>query len=176
MAGLQRLERLIQDVLLFAKGEKIGRDLIVLGDLQVEAVQIVEPLMRNQELQFFAVDRSAGAKITGSRKALLGALINLLENAMQATPVGGKICLLAESNSDCLHLRVSDSGSGIPPDKRDRIFEPFYTTKGQGTGLGLAIALGVARAHGGNIEVGVSADGGAEFVMSLPLSALSDEE
>ena len=173
---LQRLERLIQDVLLFAKGEKIGRDLIVLGDLQVEAVQIVEPLMRNQELQFFAVDRSAGAKITGSRKALLGALINLLENAMQATPAGGKICLLAESNGDCLRLRVSDSGSGIPPDKRDRIFEPFYTTKGQGTGLGLAIALGVARAHGGNIEVGVSADGGAEFVMSLPLSALSDEE
>lgn len=173
---LQRLERLIQDVLLFARGEKIGRDLIELADLMAEAVQIVEPLMRNQELEFSAVDRCGGAKITGSRKALLGALINLLENAMQATPAGGKICLLAENAGDCLRFFVSDNGPGIPPDKRDRIFEPFYTTKGQGTGLGLAIALGVARAHGGNIEAGASVDGGAEFVLSLPLSVLSGEE
>lgn len=173
---LQRLERLIQDVLLFARGEKIGRDLIMIDELLAEATQMLEPLMRNQAVQFVAVDDCRGAKIAGSRKALLGALINLLENALQATPAGGRVCLAGVNLGDCVRLSVSDSGPGIEADKRDRIFEPFYTTKGQGTGLGLAIALGVVRAHGGNIEVGPSAEGGAEFVMSLPLSVLPEEE
>ena len=173
---LQRLERLIQDVLLFARGEKIGRDLIVIRDLIAEATQMLDPLMRQQNLEFVVVDRSGDAKITGSRKALLGALINLLENAMQATPSGGKVSLVGVCADEGLRLTVSDSGPGIPTDKKDRIFEPFYTTKGQGTGLGLAIALGIARAHGGNIEAGASAAGGAEFVMSLPLAAMSEQE
>ena len=167
---LKRLERLIQDVLLFAKGESIGRDVIPARDLLHEAGQTLEPLMREHGIEFITVDQCAAAIIVGSRKALFGALVNLLENALQATPAGGKICLTGKICSEWLQLAVQDSGPGIPPDKRDRIFEPFYTTKGQGTGLGLAIALGVARAHGGSIEVSSPPDAGAEFVMTLPLS------
>jgi len=168
---LRRLERLIQDVLLFARGESIGRDVIEAGDLLAEAAQTVEPLMREHGLAFATVDACAGAKIVGSRKALFGALVNLLENAMQATPTGGKICLSGNRRGELLAIGVRDTGPGIARETQVRIFEPFFTTKGQGTGLGLAIALGVARAHGGTIELFSEPGEGAEFVMTLPIGA-----
>ncbi|MCK6411288.1 MAG: ATP-binding protein [Azonexus sp.] len=166
---LRRLERLIQDVLLFARGESIGRDLIPAGELLQEAAQTVEPLMRRQNIGFSTVDRSQGTILVGSRKALLGALVSLLENAMQAIGArGGHVLLTASQVGDLLVLSVKDDGPGIPREALLRIFEPFFTTKGQGTGLGLAIALGVARAHGGLIEAVSEPGEGAEFVMSLP--------
>ncbi|KAB2912076.1 MAG: PAS domain-containing protein [Dechloromonas sp.] len=168
---LRRLERLIQDVLLFARGESIGRDVIVASDLLNEAAQTVDPLMREQGLAFSTVDACAGAVVVGSRKALFGALINLLENAMQATPAGGKICLSGNCRGDLLAIGVRDSGPGIDRPTQARIFEPFFTTKGQGTGLGLAIALGVARAHGGAIELLSEPGAGAEFVITLPIGS-----
>lgn len=167
---LRRLERLIQDVLLFARGESIGRDVIPAGDLLLEAAQTVEPLLRAHGIELTLADQCAGAIVVGGRKALFGALVNLLENAMQALPEGGKICLGACRDRDWLGISVRDSGPGIGPELRERIFEPFFTTRGQGTGLGLAIALGVARAHGGTIELFSEPGKGAEFVLRLPLS------
>ena len=174
-AQLRRLERLIQDVLLFARGESMGRDVIPAGELFSEVAQTMEPLMREHGIEFVAVDDCAEAIIVGSRKALFGALVNLMENALQATPAGGKICLSGNFSGELLRLSVRDSGPGVAPEKRDRIFEPFYTTKGQGTGLGLAIALGVARAHGGTIEISTAAIAGAEFVMTLPVGEAQSE-
>ena len=172
---LRRLERLIQDVLLFARGESIGRDVIVVSELLAEAGQTVEPIMREHALVFDIFDDAGGAVIVGSRKALFGALINLLENAIQATSRGGKICLSGKKQGNYLVVSVRDSGSGISSELQARIFEPFFTTKGQGTGLGLAIALGVARAHGGTIELVSEPGSGAEFVMALPLSVVGAE-
>lgn len=167
---LRRLERLIQDVLLFARGESIGRDVMPAVDLLHEAAQTVEPLMREHGLEFSCSTDCAGMTLVGSRKALFGALVNLLENAMQATPPGGKICLTGKNVGDLLRIGVRDTGPGIARETQARIFEPFFTTKGQGTGLGLAIALGVARAHGGTIELFSEPGAGAEFVMTLPVS------
>lgn len=168
---LRRLERLIQDVLLFARGESMGRDIIPANDLLSEAAQTVEPLIREAGLEFAVDEACPGVNVVGSRKALFGALVNLLENALQATPAGGKICLSGKRTGDFLTLAVRDNGPGIAGETRARIFEPFFTTKGQGTGLGLAIALGVARAHGGSIELFSEPGAGAEFVMSLPVAS-----
>lgn len=168
---LRRLERLIQDVLLFARGESIGRDVINASDLLAEAAQTVEPLMREHGLNFSLIDRCEDAVIVGGRKSLFGAIVNLLENAMQATPASGKICLTGNRRGDLLVIGVRDSGPGVSREMQARIFEPFFTTKGQGTGLGLAIALGVARAHGGAIELFSEPGDGAEFVMTLPIGS-----
>lgn len=168
-AQLQRLERLIQDVLLFARGESIGRDTMPASELLGDVAQTMEGLMREHGIEFDTVDACGSAILIGSRKAIFGALVNLLENALQATPAGGKICLSGKIAGDFVRFEVCDSGPGVPQDKQDRIFEPFYTTKGQGTGLGLAIAQGVARAHGGGITLKSPLGQGATFAMSLPL-------
>lgn len=111
--------------------------------------------------------------MTGSRKALSGALINLLENALQACescpPEQGLVSLDAWLEGRWAKIAVRDSGVGISAETQARIFEPFFTTRGQGTGLGLAIALGVARAHGGQIEVDSRPGEGAQFVLTLPV-------
>lgn len=168
---LRRLERLIQDVLLFARGESIGRDVFTAGELLHEVAQTAEPLMRESGVEFELVDGVGQSPVVGSRKALFGALVSFVENALQATPQGGKICLSGRTAGDLLYLSVRDTGPGIGQELRERIFDPFFTTRGQGTGLGLAIALGVARAHGGDIELVSEPGQGATFTMVLPLAS-----
>ncbi|MDA0191253.1 MAG: ATP-binding protein [Proteobacteria bacterium] len=167
-AQLQRLERLIQDVLLFARGESIGREAVSVEQLLGEAAHTLEPLCAEKGVAFSVGADVAGTIIMGSRKALCGALVNLLENALQACDTGGAVTLAAGLDAGRVRIGVRDTGPGIPLEAQARIFEPFFTTRGQGTGLGLAIALGVARAHGGTIEVSSRPGEGSEFVLLLP--------
>lgn len=177
---LKRLERLIQDVLLFTRGESIGRDVIPAATLIADAAQTMEPLCIEKAIDFRVTSLVGGSIITGSRKALGGALLNLLENAMQACEtrdVGAReVRLSADVAGRHLRIRVRDTGGGIAPETQARIFEPFFTTRGQGTGLGLAIALGVARAHGGTIEVSSKPGEGSEFMMLLPVGAMEKND
>ena len=169
-AQLKRLERLIQDVLLFARGESIGRDVFPLAALLAEVAQTVEPLCQEKQLAFSLTVDVGEVCLTGSRKALAGALLNLLENALQASEAThGTVHLSAAIIGQQAAIRVRDTGAGIAPEIRERIFEPFFTTRGQGTGLGLAIAQGVAKAHGGMIELSPLLGEGTEFVMTLPV-------
>jgi two-component system sensor histidine kinase FlrB len=172
---LKRLERLIQDVLLFARGESIGRDVIPVADLLFEAAQTLEPLLKEKETRLLVEDGCPGEVIVGGRKALFGALVSLLENALQASGPGSAIRLSAVPGENEIRLVVADEGPGIPEDLQARIFEPFFTTRSQGTGLGLPIALGVARAHGGSLEVKSSPGAGARFTLFLPVQSEARE-
>ena len=175
---LKRLERLIQDVLLFARGESIGRDRIEVAALLDEVAQIIRPLCAEKGVRFTLAQAVGNSIMTGSRKALAGALISLLENALQAceaSPPGqGAVALEGVLEGRFVRIAVRDSGVGMSAETQTRIFEPFFTTRGQGTGLGLAIALGVARAHGGRIEVNSRPGAGAEFVLALPVGATGE--
>lgn len=165
---LKRLERLIQDVLLFARGPSIGREVIPVHALAQEAWQAVEALCRSRQVDLRLDGDDRGTIIVGDRKALVSALVSLLENAAQVSGPDGVVCLRIVPEPGEVALVVQDSGPGVDPELAGRIFEPFFTTSGQGTGLGLAIALGVARAHGGTIRVGPAPGGGAEFAMIVP--------
>jgi two-component system sensor histidine kinase FlrB len=132
----------------------------------------MEPLCLESGVNL-AVSAYVGESIVvGSRKALGGALLNLLENALQACEgrkeSAGRVEIDASVEERWLKICVRDSGEGIAPEAQERIFEPFFTTRGQGTGLGLAIALGVIKAHGGTIEVHSNPGEGSEFIMRLP--------
>lgn len=171
---LRRLERLIQDVLLFARGETIGREVIYVAELLQEAGQAVEALRasRGVALEVGSVDDDA--IVVGARKPLVGALVSLMENALQASDRGAVVTVQARLENGKALILVEDRGSGIPVENMARIFEPFFTTRGQGTGLGLAIALGVAKSHGGNVDVRAREGGGSSFVVSLPGGRSSD--
>lgn len=170
VARLKHLERLIQNMLLFARGEVLGRETFAVADLLAELAQTFEPLAQNCGIKFVVADESDGASLAGNRKSLTGALTNLLENALQAVDLDGAGCitLAAERREDSICVRVIDNGRGLDTTTAARLFEPFFTTRTEGTGLGLAIARGVARAHGGSIDVLSQPGAGAEFYLTLP--------
>jgi two-component system sensor histidine kinase FlrB len=168
---LKHLERLIQDMLLFARGEVLGRENFAVDELLGELAHTFEPLARARGVIFDLAVAPGGLALTGNRKALAGALTNLLENAFQAVPVGGRVSLGVTVASDRLAFVVKDNGPGMPPDIAARLFEPFFTTRAEGTGLGLAIARGVARAHGGGIDVNSELGAGTEFVLTVSRGA-----
>ena len=101
-------------------------------------------------------------------------LLNLVHNALQAMPSGGQMRILSQSASragrDWIVVSVCDTGVGIPPQDQARIFEPFYTTKGDqgGTGLGLSVTYGIITDHGGRIEVESEPGAGSKFTVWLP--------
>lgn len=165
---LQHLERLIRDMLSFARGEASGGESIPVSSLLAEAAQLFEPLARRREVAFVVADDSAGAVVGGNRKTLSGALVNLMENALDACAAGGRIELDAGLADGTVCIRVRDNGRGMDAATQARLFEPFFTTRAEGTGLGLAIARGVARAHGGGIEVESAPGAGALFRLTLP--------
>ncbi|MFZ5509950.1 MAG: sensor histidine kinase, partial [Pseudomonadota bacterium] len=168
---LKHLERLIRDMLVFARGESGAVEYIGAASLVAELVQVFEPLARNRGVSFAVCDESGAACVNGNRKALVGALTNLLENALDACRDGGHVELRAALEEDGVVFHVSDNGRGMDEATLARLFEPFFTTRAEGTGLGLAIARGVARSHGGDIEV-LSAPGrGARFRLLLPVAA-----
>lgn len=98
--------------------------------------------------------------------------LSILLNAVQAIPERGEIRIDTSSDGQDMHVRISDTGKGIPESIQSRIFEPFYTTHdvGQGTGLGLTMARDVVQAHGGRIEVHSQVGMGTTFSLILPLS------
>lgn len=181
LARLRHLERLIQDMLLFARGEVLGREAIDVRELFHELQHTIEPLARAREIAFETRLEGLDAvghlpALQGNRKSLVGALANLLENALHAIEPGvsgGQVSLHGRCEGPAWVLQISDNGRGMPPEIVSRLFEPFFTTRTEGTGLGLAIARGVVRAHGGNIEVRSEPGQGTAFIVTLPLQ--SDE-
>ena len=165
---LQHLEHLIRDMLTFARGEATGGETVSVSALLAEAAHVFEPLARRRQVGFVVSDDSCGVSISGNRKALCGALVNLMENALDACAAGGRIQLDAQRMQELVCIRVRDNGRGMDAVTQTRLFEPFFTTRAEGTGLGLAIARGVARAHGGGIEVASEPGAGAVFSLTLP--------
>lgn len=102
---------------------------------------------------------------------LTRALLNLLINAADATAAHGRILVVVEARSGWAVLQVHDNGPGIPPGARDRMFEPFYTSKPDGNGLGLLSVRNCAQEHGGRVGLIESRLGGAAFELQLPLEA-----
>jgi len=103
--------------------------------------------------------------------------LNLLTNAVQAMPGGGKLDISSKRVGDEVVVRIADTGNGIPPEQLSRVFEPFFTTKpvGQGTGLGLSVSLGIVQEHGGRITVDSQPEKGSVFSIWLPVTATAGE-
>ncbi|HEV8640442.1 MAG TPA: GAF domain-containing protein [Methylomirabilota bacterium] len=108
--------------------------------------------------------------VAGRPEELREVFANLLTNALDAMPDGGRCVLRMGTEGDAVAIAVADTGSGMSGEVRQRVFEPFFTTKGQrGTGLGLAVAWGIVTRHGGTIDVESTPGRGSTFTVRLPL-------
>ncbi|MBC3345737.1 PAS domain-containing protein [Pseudomonas sp. SWRI196] len=164
---LHELEHQVRDMLVFARGELPLTDRVtpkaLLQSLQAAALTHVQDLPIRWQC-----DSHAG-EVLCNRDTLVGAVLNLIENAVQAS--GGDVRLKVHlyTRGNTLRLCVSDSGSGIEPAVLTRLGEPFFTTKTTGTGLGLTVVKAVARAHQGELQLRSRLGRGTCALVLLPL-------
>jgi len=111
--------------------------------------------------------------VLGHASQLQQVVLNLLTNAMDATPPGGRVLVVTQARPGQVELEVTDTGRGIPAGQQEHIFEPFFSTKaaGQGTGLGLSVSAQIVREHQGRIEVTSTEGRGTTVRVLLPASA-----
>jgi len=172
---LHELEHQVRDMLVFARGELPLTDRItpnaLMQSLQAAALTHVQDLPIRWQC-----DSHAG-ELLCNRDTLVGALLNLIENAIQASAGEARLKVHCYTRGNTLRLCVSDSGSGIEPTVLARLGEPFFTTKVTGTGLGLTVVKAVARAHQGELTLRSRVGRGTCAQVSLPLfSAAQGDE
>jgi len=166
-----RLSQSVTQLLSFARKESPAAPPLSVDELVRSVADLFRANAREQGI-VLDCEINVQAELTGkSVSALRDALSNLLLNAMQATPAGGRVELIAATANGDLVISVQDSGTGVPADLRERIWEPFFTTRQRGTGLGLAIVRKRVQEVGGSASLDVSRNGrGALFQLRVPLS------
>lgn len=165
---LRHLEQLIADMLAYARGSGTGTAELSVSALLEEAAQTLAARLK-QGGRLTIRTRAPGLVIRGNRDALVGALVNLVVNALDVGGPGAEVEVEAsEPAPGTARIVVSDNGPGVPAELAERIFEPFFTTRQAGTGLGLAVVRSVALAHGGSVRL-AETQRGAEFVIELPV-------
>jgi CheY-like chemotaxis protein/anti-sigma regulatory factor (Ser/Thr protein kinase) len=135
-----------------------------------------EARLRGLEYQV-DLDAAIGQQTYGSASELREVFVNLIVNAVDAMPSGGKLSISCEQQGERLRLQFADSGVGMPEDMCQKIFEPFFTTKGaHGTGLGLSVSYSIIERHEGSISVKSEPGQGTVFTIYLPACAITSFE
>jgi signal transduction histidine kinase len=173
-AETDRLERLVGDVLDLAKLQAhrftVRREEVDLERVLDQAYGAFTEEARRREIDYALFGTEAAPVIVSDGDRVLQVITNLLSNAFRWTPDGGRIELRLGAANGVVSVDVVDSGPGVPPSQRARIFEAFVSQDAEGTGLGLPIARELAVALGGGIELGPSAAPGSRFRLVLPVS------
>jgi two-component system sensor kinase FixL len=163
---LDGLNRIVQDMLMFARPRALRQERIDLGPLLRETAALIErdPSMLNLEIRV-----SGGCEIVGDREMLQIVFQNILMNGAQAMDGQGQIEVAVAGAGGRCRIAIADRGPGMPEETRAKAFDAFFTTKHRGTGLGLPIAKRVVEAHGGEIQIDVPPGGGTTISVDLPL-------
>ena len=151
-----------------APSQPEGHGQVAVAAVLDDAHQAIVARMACRQLRFHVVNKADAACVTGSRRLLADALVNLLENALAACLQGDYVELAATVDEDSVRIAVRDTGCGIPRSRQAQLFETTFETGRDGKGLGLALVRSVAEAHGGAIEASSAPGRGSEFALYLP--------
>jgi signal transduction histidine kinase len=173
------LLRLLNDILSFAKLEAGALELDTENADASEIISVLEPLVepqfRAKGVEYVVKHPTSKATFRGDRERTVQVCINLLTNALKATPAGGRVTIACDVQTESVALSVSDTGIGIPAAKLTEIFDPFTqlarvraSTEARGVGLGLSISRQLARAMKGDVTVESTEGIGSTFTFSLP--------
>jgi PAS domain S-box-containing protein len=169
---VRRVTDLLQTLLNIARPHQPVRRPLQIEEVLAHALDFFREKLRTRDIE---VDRhfGAGPAMLGDRDRLEQMFLNLIVNAADAMPKGGRLFVAIEHTMDGeIEITIEDSGEGIAPDALERIFEPFYTSKerGKGTGLGLVVSRSIVLDHEGSIEVESELDKGTRFRIRFPTS------
>nr|WP_242698707.1 PAS domain-containing sensor histidine kinase [Alteromonas sp. 5E99-2] len=169
---LKELESQVNDMLLFAKsGDQQVLAPLTMADIFNSVLPTAQILADKRKVNLKVDDVDLPMTISGNLTALQGALLNLIDNAIQVSQPGDDVNVRVEWLQNDVSIHVIDQGPGVPFGIMKQIFSPFYTTKTNGTGLGLAVVKSVMQSHGGNVTLKNETDRGAHFILTLPAQA-----
>jgi signal transduction histidine kinase len=172
---LERCGDIVSGLLSFSRETPEDYTIISLNETLESVIALTKHRMELQSIQLISRLFPGLLMVHGNSNQLQQCLLNLIFNAMEAMPEGGKLKVMSKLDSDKEKVRIEihDTGFGIDRKDLNHIFDPFFTTKkeGRGTGLGLSIAYGVVKKHSGDIWVKSKPGKGSSFFISLPCKA-----
>jgi signal transduction histidine kinase len=175
---LEKIALLVHELTRYAFTEGSTRALQPLTELIMRAIGHLDDEIHKKQLRI-RTEFAEVPQIPVDPEGVKQLFINLLKNAIQASPVGGEILVsLAREVREEPYIvaRVRDHGTGLPAEMRERIFDPFFTTKDHGLGIGLYLCHKIATLHRGRVEAVDPGDGGAEFAVYLPVNTGTEGE
>jgi two-component system sensor histidine kinase FlrB len=172
LSRIRHIEKLINDMLVFAHGGQFHTSEFSLSGLLDELREQLAPLLQQHSARLEVQEMRQGIPVHGNRDALLGALANLCMNAIDARQ--GSLSIVIDVTMTAqgrLRISVTDNGKGMDEHTLTHLFDPFFTTKQDGTGLGLAVVKSVIESHQGRIQVESTQGAGCRFIIELPSPA-----
>ena len=165
-----RLNTIIQDLFTAARPRDLVLSRTLVAEILRRVVRSLAPLAESSGVRIVLEDADLWPEAMVDGDQVQQIFLNLVENAIHATPAGGRVTIrsVRRTAPPEIVVTVEDTGTGMEPDQMARIFEPFYTTKAKGTGLGLFVAHGIVQRHGGTIEVESEPGRGTRFRVALP--------
>ena len=170
---IRRLENIVRNFLEFSRPPELTLRVESVSVLLDETLELAEPRIADRTIELVREDAADLPPILADREQFKQVLINLLNNAVEATGEAGRIVIATSEGSDpdgrkMVVVRVSDTGAGMSEEVRARVFEPFFSTKDEGTGLGLCIAARIMARHEGRLVVESSGETGTTLAIYLP--------
>jgi signal transduction histidine kinase len=183
---VQRIDRIINQLLMMGRNEKTNAmSPVQIHPLLENAVMLMQHNFAKNHVSLSLKLEARENTVMADPQKLQQVFLNILMNALEAMPKGGSLCIRTrlektadsagssplekETSGFRLFVTFQDTGTGISPEAKARIFDPFFTTKDTGTGLGLSISRNILREHGGNIDIGDNNEKGSEVSVDLPL-------
>jgi len=167
-----RASEIVNNLLKFSRTSGSDYAELDLNRVIRETLSLLEPMLHASRIIVDTELSTSLPPIHGNAGKLQQVFINLIMNARDAMPEGGNLKVSTACENSCVHVEVSDTGVGIPPEYLSKIFDPFFTTKSKtrGTGLGLAVSYGIIREHAGRIDVESRAGRGTCFRLEFPVA------
>ena len=177
---IRRIDTIVQNFLEFSRPPKLKIQSVSPSIVVDQAVQLLKHRLKSYDVEVTIERRQNLPDIAADPEQLKEVLVNLVVNACEAMEKEGSILILEQetmssSQEKLAVIRVSDNGPGIPESIRDKVLQPFFTTKEEGTGLGLSIAARIIAEHHGWMDIESNPGGGTTFMISLPLKEPTDE-
>lgn len=167
---LHHLERQVRDMLIFARGEAPLNDRVTLGELMSDLEAAMEVPLAQYRVHCDVICDDPTIELVCHRDALTSAIMNLVNNALESCDEPIELGIIARIVDDSVCIQVMDNGPGLSAQEREKMLEPFFTTKSNGTGLGLAVVQAVVRAHHGEFRLSDSPLGGLSADLLLPFN------
>jgi PAS domain S-box-containing protein len=164
---IARTSEIIHRFLQFTRPRPLQRQTVQLGDFLQKVEKIFRSSTKNKNVSLTLSVQGVG-EVMLDPEQMKQALLNILVNALEATPAGGCIQISGRVDEGMAEIAVRDSGRGIRPEDLDRIFDLYFSTTENGTGMGLPIVYQIIQAHGGDIHVESSPGHGASFYLRIP--------